>query len=264
MIYAGCDLGISTAKVVIVQDGRLLASQILPYKGYPQEAAVSAREMALTAAGLTLDDITSCLATGLGAKAVAYADGMVADIVSLHRAVSLLNAEVRTVLNVGGHSFMAFNADASDIIGESAVTDRCAAGTGMIFDLMSKILESSLDDLIRNAALSNHAPYINNQCPIFIESEVISLINDGWDRYDIFAGIARAVATKIAGLAGRVNLDPEIALVGGVAKNSLVVAEVEQRLGLRLASLAGIDPQLIGAFGAALLAGDKRMRTRRR
>lgn len=261
MTFAGCDLGIVTAKAVIVEDQEILSAEVLPYKGFPRQAADNVMQLALNKAAVSLDNVKCFLATGLGAKAVGYAGDTVPDTVALHRAIKVLNPEVRTVINVGAHSFMAFNITPDGAIGETAVTDRCAAGTGMVLDLMVRVLEKPLDDLIRGSTTSNHPPFINNQCPIFIESEVISLINDGWDRYDIFAGIAGAVATKIAGLAGRVNIDREVALVGGVAKNSLVVAGVEHKLGCKLALLGGIDPQIIGAFGAALLAGDIRMRS---
>jgi activator of 2-hydroxyglutaryl-CoA dehydratase len=43
-------------------------------------------------------------------------------------------------------------------------------------------------------------------------------------------------------------------MVGGVAKNRRVVAIVERNLGLPFADLGGIDPQIVAAYGAALLA----------
>jgi len=43
-------------------------------------------------------------------------------------------------------------------------------------------------------------------------------------------------------------------MVGGVAKNRMVVAMVERNLQLRLAGLGGFDPQLAAAYGAALMA----------
>ena len=49
-------------------------------------------------------------------------------------------------------------------------------------------------------------------------------------------------------------MNEEVAMVGGVAKNSSVVKDFEKDLGLKLADLAGVDPRVIGAFGAALMA----------
>lgn len=257
MIYAGCDLGIVSAKAAIVEDSDLLASEILPYKSFPDQAAVQVMDMALAKVGLSAKHVDHCVATGFGGKAVPHTDGVIPDIICLHRAVRQLNPRVRTVINVGGHTFMAFNITDNGTIGESAVTDKCAAGIGMLIDVMANALEMPLDELIRASADSRHPLYINNQCPIFVESEAISLINDGHDPFDIFAGIASSVATKIAGLVGRVNLNKEVVMVGGVAKNSIVVRNLEEKLGLSLANLDGVDPQIVGAFGAALMAKER-------
>jgi predicted CoA-substrate-specific enzyme activase len=246
-----------TAKAVVVEDGRILAAETLPYKGYPDQAAARVLEAALTRAGLSRESMECCLATGMGARAVGCADGMVAEIICLHRAVRQLNARARTVIDVGGHSFMAFNITQSGGIGESAVTDKCAAGTGMALDTMARVLEMPLDELNAAAAGSDHPVYINSQCPIFVESEVISLINDGHDGLDLFAGVAASLAGKIAGLVGRVDLIPEVVMVGGVVRNSLLVSNLERKLGLGLTRLDGIEPQAVVAYGAALVAEER-------
>jgi predicted CoA-substrate-specific enzyme activase len=255
--YAGCDLGIITAKAVIIENGRILAAETLPYKSFPDQAAARAMEAALARASLCREDIASCLATGMGARAVVFAEGAVSEIISLHRAVRQLNPRARTVIDVGGHSFMAFNITEGGGIEESAVTDRCAAGTGMVLDAMASVLEMPLDELNAAAAGSKRPIYITNQCPIFAESEVISLINDGHDVLDLFAGVAASLAAKIAGLVGRVDLIPEVVMVGGVTRNSLVVSNLERKLGLGLARLDGVDPQAVAAYGAALLAEER-------
>ena len=256
--YAGCDLGIGTAKAVIGENGRIVAAEILPYKSFPDQAAARAMELALARAGLCRADIGCCLATGMGARAVTFAADAVPEIISLHRAVRQLNPRARTVVDVGGHSFMAFNITEGGEIRESAVTDRCAAGTGLLLDVMANALEMPLDELNAAAAGSNHPIYINNQCPIFVESEVVSLINDGYDGLDIFAGVAASLAGKIAGLVGRVDLIPEVVMVGGVVRNSLVVGNLERKLRLSLARLDGVEPQVVPAYGAALLAEERR------
>jgi activator of 2-hydroxyglutaryl-CoA dehydratase len=90
-----------------------------------------------------------------------------------------------------------------------------------------------------------------------MESEVISLINDGYDSLDVFAGVAASLADKIAGLVRREGLIPEVVMVGGVTRNSLVVRNLERKLGLTLADLSGIDAQVVAAYGAALLAEER-------
>ena len=254
MLYGGCDLGVVSAKAAVIDDNGPLAFEILPYTGFPQEAAAAVMEKALGRSGLVGRRMDRYVSTGFGGKAVPHSDGVAPDTVCLQRAIRRLNPNVRTVINVGGHSLMAFYVDATGGLGESAVTDLCTAGMGMLLEVISTALEVPLDELLRESGSPGKPLFIDNQCPVFAESEAISLINEGYDRSDVYAGIVSAVANKIAGQARRLGVIPEVAMVGGVAKNRLVMAHLEKNLRLRFADLGGLDPQVIAAYGAALLA----------
>ena len=254
MLYGGCDLGVVSAKAAIIDDNGPLAFEILPYTGFPQEAAAEVMKRALARAGVASGKMDRFLSTGYGGKAVPHSDGVVPDTVCLQRAVRKLNPKVRTVINVGGHSFTVFHIGDTGGLGESAVTDLCTAGTGMLLEAISTALEVPLDDMTRQSSSPGKTLFIDNQCPVFAESEAISLINEGHDKSDVYAGVVFAVATRIAGLARRLGVKEEVAMVGGVAKNRLVMANLERNLRLRFADLGGFDPQTIAAYGAALLA----------
>ena len=257
-IFAGCDLGILSAKVAIIKGSDILAFEILPYKNHPKQAAIEVMDRTLAKAGLSAEQIDYCLSTGFGKRAVPYADGIMPATLCLHRAIRELNPKVRTVVDVGGHSFTAFNIDNNGKVSESAITDKCAAGTGRFIEVMAEALEMSVEELSRVSLASNNPLRVTNQCVIFAESDVISHVHDGNDPVDIFAGIASAVAAKIAGLVRRISVNEEVAMTGGVAKNCIVVRDFEKELGVKLANLAGIDPQLIGAYGSALMAEESR------
>jgi predicted CoA-substrate-specific enzyme activase len=254
LLYGGCDLGVVSAKAAIIDGDGLLASEILPYTGFPQEAAAAVVEKAMARAGVVRSGISRLLSTGFGGKAVPHSDGVVPDTVCLQRAVKRLNPRVKTVVNVGGHSFTVFHIDDTGGLGESAITDMCTAGMGMLLEVISTALEVPVDELVRESGSPGKRLFIDNQCPVFAESEAISLINEGYDRSDVYAGIVSAVANKIAGQARRLGVIPEVAMVGGVAKNRLVMAHLEKNLRIRFADVGGLDPQVIAAYGAALLA----------
>jgi predicted CoA-substrate-specific enzyme activase len=254
LISAGCDLGIASAKAVILEDGRILAAEVLPYKSLPGAAAAEVMAKAIARAGLPEGEMVSCFATGFGAKAVPGADEAVAHATCLRRAVRELNQRVRTVIDVGGHSLTAFNVKDSGRMGTIAVTDMCAAGTGKFIEAMARVLEMQVDELGEITPRSTRPLRVTGQCVVLAESDVISHINDGAEPRDIVAGILSSVADKIAGVVRRIDVNEDVALVGGVAKNSTVVRHLERELGLKMAELAGIDPQIVGAFGAAILA----------
>ncbi len=257
MICAGCDLGISSAKVVITENGAILAVEIVPYKSFPIKAATSAMERALNKAGLPQERIDSCVATGSGKKIVPFANQVIHHEPCLHRALKELNPEIRTVIDVGGDTLLVNKIGENGELLESAFIDKCTAGTGMFIEIMAKALEIPVNDLTHDFPISNNPFQITNTCVVFAESEVISRINEGHNKLDVFAGVIYAVAAKIAGNARRISLLPEVALTGGITKNVAIVKYLERELNLKFADLGGFDPQAVAAFGAALLASER-------
>jgi predicted CoA-substrate-specific enzyme activase len=256
VIYAGCDLGTIAAKVVLMEDDAILASETMPYKKLPVQAAVEVFEAALAKASLSADQIDYCVATGFGKKAVPHADASSPEIVCLNRAFRLLNPDVRTVIDVGGQSMRAVNFSHKGKVVDSAVNEKCAAGTGKFIEVMAKALELSLDQVGQLAFEATEPVSITSQCGVFAESEVITHVNMGRNRADIVAGITRSVSAKVSSLVRRISLDPELAMVGGVALNAGVRTYVQEELGLPLVDL-DTDPRVFGALGAALVAREK-------
>jgi predicted CoA-substrate-specific enzyme activase len=253
-IYAGCDLGICTAKVVITENKNILAYEVVPYKSFPHKAAEAAMEGALRRAGISGDGVIPCLSTGFGHKAVRFADRTAPDITCLLRGLTVLNPQVRTVIDVGGHSLIASNIGQNGDLLETAFVEDCAAGKGLFIEVMVKALEFTMEELVACVLASENPIPTTNTCVVLAESEVISSINEGYSRFDVLAGAVLSVAAKITSVSRRIDILPEVAMTGGVAKNAAVARDVERLLGLKFADLGGVDPQIIAAFGAALLA----------
>lgn len=117
---------------------------------------------------------------------------------------------------------------------------------------MAGALECDVSQLAQLAAEATRVVAISSTCTVFAESEVISQLAAGQARADIAAGIHQSVARRVAGLAGRVGLIPDVVVTGGVAKNTGVVEALEEELKVpvRVAPM----PQLTAALGAALYA----------
>jgi activator of 2-hydroxyglutaryl-CoA dehydratase len=59
-------------------------------------------------------------------------------------------------------------------------------------------------------------------------------------------------------LVNRVGLHAELVVTGGVAKNRGVIRALSEKLGIEIKTLdSRIDPQIIGALGAAVVAKRK-------
>ena len=99
-------------------------------------------------------------------------------------------------------------------------------GTGKFLEVMAQALEMPIEELSVAALESVNPLPITSQCGVFAESEVITHVNEGKDRLDIFAGISLSVAGKVAAVVRRIGLDQPMAIVGGLAKNPIVVRDI--------------------------------------
>lgn len=255
-VYAGCDVGVVTAKVAVVDDDGRLCSGVVVYGSRPKPVIDELLDRVLASRGLGREDVACCLAAGIGKEIVGFADGGAPDSLCLMRAAREWRPGIRTFLDVGGHSFSAFSVDDRGRIGEATISDKCATGLGLYLELIARALATPLEELVRGSLGCEHPAPISSQCAILAESEAISRLNEGADRHAVFAGVARAMAHRIRGLISQVGLLGEVALTGGVGKNTKVARELELLLGVPLADL-GIDPQVVAACGAALLARDR-------
>jgi activator of 2-hydroxyglutaryl-CoA dehydratase len=111
---------------------------------------------------------------------------------------------------------------------------------------------------------------VSAQCSVFAETEVVNLMVDKRPLEEIVAGINDAVASRLAGMVMRVGLEEQVVLSGGVSKNVGVVKFLQERLNVEFTDVnQKVDPQLMGALGAAIFAkqravkGERRTRRRR-
>ncbi|MHA1913157.1 MAG: acyl-CoA dehydratase activase [Promethearchaeota archaeon] len=256
MIVAGCDVGSLTGKAVILNDGEILSFSIVPTTPKPAKTAQNAMDEALKKGNLTLDDIEYIVGTGYGRVKIPFANSELSELSCHGKGAHSFIPSIRTIIDVGGQDCKVIKVDKNGKILDFAMNDKCAAGTGRFLEVMARTLELYLEELGPISLESKNQAKITAQCSVFAETEVVSLMADGVEVSDIVAGIHDAIASRIMSLVYRVGLEEDLTITGGVAKNVGVVAYLEKRLGVQSIKLP-IDPQLIGAMGAALTAKEE-------
>lgn len=259
MLVAGCDVGSLTAKAVIMRNDHVLNTAVIRATSRPEESAHNVMNSALSEAGLTFQDLSYIIGTGYGRRQIPFVNEVVSEIVCHGKAAQWLMPSIRMVIDVGGQDAKAIRMDEAGAVVRYVYNDKCASGTGRFLEIMAEALEVALEDLGELALASQGPISISNQCTVFAETEVVSLLNNGKAIPDIACGLVRAMAHRIASLAKGIGLEPDIAMSGGVAKNRGMFTALEEVLGIEIKRLHG-DPQLNGALGAALLA-DRAMRS---
>ncbi len=253
--YAGLDVGSLTCDVVVVDEARrLVASDILPTGARVRATAERALGSVLAQAGLAREQLAALVATGYGRARVPDHTRSLTEITCHARGAFHLFPQTRLVIDVGGQDCKAIALDGAGGVRDFAMNDKCAAGTGRFFEVMATALEVDLDDFGRLAREATRPAPISSTCTVFAESEVISLVAEGERVENILAGLCRAAAERVYQLAQRVGLAEPVTLTGGVAKNEGFRAAVEELLGVTVT--VPEEPQLVGAWGAALLGAE--------
>jgi benzoyl-CoA reductase subunit D len=252
MITTGIDVGAKNVKVVIQEDGKVLGKGLVAAGLDTESAIVGALEAALKEAGLSRDKVEKLYATGAGRKEVKDADDSYTEVGADAAGVAQLFPDARTVVDVGAEEGRAIRVDGQGKVVDFAVNERCAAGAGAFTEAMARALEIPLEEIGPLSLTSTKAVPMNAQCAVFAESEVVSLIHQKTEKRDIARAVHDAMASRITSMARRVGIEPQVALIGGVARNPGFVDALRRDLELDL--LVPEDPEFVSAFGAALLA----------
>jgi len=257
MIVAGCDIGSLTAKAVIIENGKILSTAVMRAKTRPSESANEVMQMALDKAKLTMNDIGYVVGTGYGREQIPFVDQVESEISCHAKGAWQTMPSVRMIIDIGGQDAKATRLDDNGNVARYIYNDKCAAGTGRFLEVMAEALEVPLEELGDLAAQSTEKLNISSQCVIFAETEVVSLVNEGFKTADILSALHHSLAKRVASLARSIDVKTDVVMTGGVAKNSGVFNALSEALGLPLKALDGVDPQIMGALGAALYAEEK-------
>ena len=173
--------------------------------------------------------------------------------------VHVADPSVKAIIDIGGQDVKGIAVDTDGTVLNFAMNDKCAAGTGRFYEAMARAFEMELPEFSRLSLGAKNVIPITAQCTVFAESEVISLVGEGKPMDEIAAGIQLSVAKRCFTMAKKAGAVDNIALTGGCAKNDGLKAAIEKVLHLKVINLP-IDPQLMGALGAAEFARRKGMR----
>ena len=252
MYTAGVDVGAITAKAVILDGEELLATAVI-LAGYDRAAAAGlVLSQALAQAGLAREQIGCLIGTGYGRVQVAGASRTVTEITCHARGAHYLCPSVRTVIDIGGQDSKGIAVGPAGRVLDFVMNDKCAAGTGRFLEVMARALEVGLADFGALALSAPRRAKISSTCTVFAESEVVTHLGAGVPRDEISAGIHESIAARVATMVGRISVQDEVVLTGGVARNAGVARMLEEKLGHAI--VVPEHAQLAGAIGAALIA----------
>ena len=257
--FAGCDVGSTYTKAVILDEqGNIVAHTTIRSKiNSEQSAQIAMQEVIDQVPDLkSSKDLEYLIGTGYGRNKVPFADENVSEISCHAMGVHVADPSVKAIIDIGGQDVKGIAVDKDGTVLNFAMNDKCAAGTGRFFEAMARAFEMDLTEFSRLSLKAKNVIPITAQCTVFAESEVISLVGEGKPMDEIAAGIELSVAKRCFVMSKKAGATDRITLTGGCAKNDGLKAAIEKVLKLKVIDLP-IDPQLIGALGAAEFARQK-------
>lgn len=259
--FGGCDSGSTYTKCVILDEtGKIISDVTLRSRINSVLSCQEALDQAVEKVeGLaSAKDLDYLVGTGYGRNKVPFADEIISEISCHAMGVHVSDPSVKAIIDIGGQDVKGIAVDTDGTVLNFAMNDKCAAGTGRFFEAMARAFEMDLTEFSNLSLQAKNVIPITAQCTVFAESEVISLVGEGKPMDEIAAGIELSVAKRCFVMSKKAGATDAITLTGGCAKNAGLKAAIEKVLRLKVIDLP-IDPQLMGALGAAEYARQKGM-----
>jgi len=251
-LFAGIDVGASTAKAVVVDaELSVLGHDVRPSGMDFAESGRGALDAALAMAAVEAP--IRVVATGYGRDNVPGVDGTRTEIDCHGRGAYHHHPHALTVVDVGGQDNKVIRLSGEGKRLGFRLNRKCAAGTGAILEEIAARLNVGMDELNDLALGADRSAPLNSFCTVFASTEVLSRIRAGEDKQTLARSIFASVVARVT---EATLLDPPVMATGGVAAHNPAFVEL-------LAAVTGQQiivpprPQLIGALGAAIVARDQ-------
>ena len=208
----GIDIGSTTAKVVLTENGRVLYEK---YERHLSQVRQKTLELLQEMQDLLAGRSFYAAISGSAGLGMAEAAGVpfVQEVYATGEAVRRFEPDTNAVIELGGE-------DAKVIFFGRGMDERmngsCAGGTGAFIDQMAVLLNMSVSEM--DAESLNHTRIypIASRCGVFAKTDIQPLLNQGARKADVAASIFQAVVNQtIAGLAQGRKIEGKVMFLGG-------------------------------------------------
>ena len=256
MLYAGVDIGSTTSKAALVdEDGREVMFTTIMTEFNRNASGEKVLQDVLEKADASIEDVAYIVSTGYGRKAFEWADKNIPEIIAHAVGTEYVYPGARTIIDIGGQDSKVIELDAGGNVDKFGMNDKCAAGTGRFFEVLThRLLGVEMEELSDLILKATKPVEISSMCTIFAESEIISHLSQNIPVEDIAAGTGMSIARRIIaqGKAARISFLEPIVFSGGVANNKGIERIFARLLEKEVHAIE--KPQSTAALGAALRA----------
>ena len=253
MLYLGIDIGSLFVGTVLLNEKQEVVKS--SYERHHGEPLATVKKILND---YPLREVLNVVRTGSGGGVLDMIGGDFVDpVVAGVEGVKALVPDARNIIQIGGGSFSLTRLADDGSYQRSAINSACASGTGAFLDQQSLRLQVPPTELADRAMrYDKRPPAVATRCAVFAKSDMIHLQQEGFTVDAIAAGLCVGLGNStVDGLLSGRALTGKTAIIGGVAINSVVSGSVREKLGVEV--VVPENPNLVGAFGAATVAGHR-------
>ncbi|MBU1696201.1 MAG: CoA protein activase, partial [Proteobacteria bacterium] len=182
-------------------------------------------------------------------------DKGIVETIAHYTAASFIDPKVSFVLDIGGQDMKAIFID-HGVINRIEVNEACSSGCGSFLETLADSLNCSIEEFARLACRAKAPCDLGTRCTVFMNSKIKQSLRENATVEDISAGLSYSVIKnclfKVLQLHTMSEMGDHIVLQGGTFKNPSLVRAMELLTGRSVKTSK--MPELMGAFGAALVA----------
>lgn len=250
-LFAGIDVGTSFIKAVLIDANTEIIQHSVERSGADLQSSIeSTFDILLSSASTERESVQHIIATGFGRKNVRFADEVKTEIACHSRGAFHYFSRRITVIDIGGQDTKVIKLDGEGKRTSFKMNRKCAAGTGTFLEEIAGKLQIEMDQMNELARKSENDLALSSFCTVFASSEILTRIREGENLEDMVKSAYESVARRVIEMD---TLEGPVVMTGGVVAYNDIMLDVMKKY-IHGEVLIPSEPQLSGAFGAALFA----------
>ena len=219
MKIAGVDVGSTTVKAIVVENGQILWQDYQRHNTRQGEKVLEFLTRMESEGGLGPQQ-DSIFFTGSGAGLLAPLVGakLIQEVVAVAAAVERLHPQVRFISEIGGEDMKTifFTPTGIGRTKQVYMQSACSGGTGTFIEKTARKLQIATETLSRMRYVGYTLHKISSKCGIFAEADSNTLVKSGVPVEEIIASLFEAVVYQNLATLTKGNTPmPEVLLLGG-------------------------------------------------
>lgn len=252
-IFVGIDIGSSTAKSVVIDEKGKILSHVVKKTGINmKDIAQDVYEQSLRSINRSTDP-NYIVATGYGRKNVKFATTDITEITCTAKGAHFYFPYQSTIIDIGGQDNKVIFVAENGIIREFKLNRKCAAGTGAFLEEICWRLDIPIGQMQSIARKSDTMNALSSYCSVFASTEILERIRQGEKIEDLLLSAYNSIIRRVFDMG---QLENPVILSGGVIQYHPIIEEILISK-YNFKTLKPEFPQILPAFGAALIAKEK-------